>query len=165
MGFVLDKYYKSSINRINSTGIDFMHKEINIVFFLFKKLQEMSNLQLIKLTLNKDRKYTRIIEHNGGSRMIHFSFKSITATINLYDLYSDEELIIVNKILEELKVLEEGIPFSRMSADILHTALMFYMDTVEDSDDIGPDLIAMLLDIIEPKFLPDRSTLLIITDY
>jgi hypothetical protein len=161
--FVLDTYYQSSINKIKSVGSDFIHKEINTVFFLFQILLEMENLQYIKLTLNKDKKYSRIIETD-GVKMIQFSFKLLTATLRLYDLYEDDELPLVNKILEELEVFEEGIPYARLNAKELYDSILFYLEE-KDPEDLEAGIVTDILDILESKIEKEDPLILLITDY
>jgi hypothetical protein len=161
--FVLDTYYQNSINRIKSVGSDFMHKEINTVFFLFQILLEMENLQYIKFTLNKDKKYTRLIEVD-GVKMIQFSFKLLTATFRLYDLYEDTELPLVNKILEELEIFEEGIPFARLNAKELYDSILFYLEE-KDPEDLEAGIVTDILDILESKIEKEDPLILLITDY
>jgi hypothetical protein len=161
--YILDTYYQNSINRIKSVGSDFMHKEINTVFFLFQILLEMENLQYIKFTLNKDKKYTRLIEVD-SVKMIQFSFKLLTATFRLYDLYEDTELPLVNKILEELDILEEGIPFARLNAKELYEDILFYLEE-KDPEDLEAGIVTDILDILESKFEKEDPLILLITDY
>ena len=161
--FILDTYYQSSINKIKSVGSDFMHKEINTVFFLFQILLEMENLQYIKFTLNKDKKYTRIIETD-GVKMIQFSFKLLTATLRLYDLYDEYELQLVNRILEELKILEKEIPYTRLNAKDLYDTILFYLEE-KDPEDAEAGMVTDILDILESKIEKEDPLLLLITDY
>lgn len=161
--FILDTYYQNSINKIKSIGSDFMHKEINTVFFLFQILIEMENLQYIKLTLNKDKKYSRIIEVD-GVKMIQFSFKLLTATLRLYDLYEDDELPFVNQILEELEIFEPGVPYTRLNAKELYNSILVYLEE-KDPDDIEAGIVTDILDILESKIEKEDPLLLLITDY
>ena len=161
--FVLDTYYQNSINRIKSVGSDFIHKEINTVFFLFQILLEMENLQYIKFTLNKDKKYSRIIETD-GVKMIQFSFKLLAATFRLYDLYEDTELPLVNKILEELEIFEEGIPFARLNAKELYDSILFYLEE-KDPEDLEAGIVTDILDILESKIEKEDPLILLMTDY
>jgi len=160
---VIDTHYQNSINRLKSVGSDFFHKEINTVFFLYQILIEMENLQYIKFTLNKDKKYSRIIEDD-GIKMIQFSFKLLSATLRLYDLYEDEELPLVNNILEELKILKHGVPYSRLNAKDLYETLLFYLEE-KDPEDEGSGIVADILDVIDIKFEKEDPIILLITDY
>lgn len=160
---VLDTHYQNSINKIRAVGSDFIHKEINTIYFLYQLLLEMENLQYIKFTVNKDKKYSRIIEHD-GVKMIQFSFKLLTATLRLYDLYEDDELPIVNKILEELDIFENRIPFARLNAKDLYETILFYLEE-KDPEDIDSGIITDILDILESKIEKEDPLLLLITDY
>ena len=161
--FILDTYYQNSINKIKSVGSDVVHKEINTVFFLYQILIEMENLQYIKFTLNKDKKYSRIIETD-GVKMIQFSFKLLTATLRLYDLYEDDELPAVNKILEELKIFEQGIQFTRINAKELYDTILFYLEE-KDPEDVEAGIVTDILDILESKIEKEDPLILLITDY
>ena len=132
-------------------------------FFLFQILIEMENLQYIKFTLNTDKKYSRIIETD-GIKMIQFSFKLLTATLRLYDLYEDDELLLVNKILEEIEILEEGIPFARLNAKELYDTILFYLDE-KDPEDSDAGIVTDILDILESKIEKEDPLILLITDY
>lgn len=161
--FVLDRYYQNSINKIKSVGSDFMHKEINTIYFLYQILLEMENLQYIKFTLNKDKKYSRLIEVD-GVRMIQFSFRLLTATLRLFDLYEDDELPLVNKILEEIEILEVGVPYTRLNAKELYDAILFYLEE-KDPDDVDSGIVTDILDILEAKIEKEDPLILLITDY
>jgi len=160
---ILDRYYQNSINKIKSVGSDFLHKEINTVYFLFQILLEMENLQYIKFTLSKDKKYSRIVETN-GVKMIQFSFKLLTATFRLFDLYEDDELPLVNQILEELDVLEPGVPYTRLNAKELYDTILFYLEE-KDPEDIEAGIVTDILDILEAKIEKEDPLILLITDY
>ena len=161
--FVLDRYYQNSINKIKSVGSDFMHKEINTIYFLYQILLEMENLQYIKFTLNKDKKYSRLIVVD-GVRMIQFSFRLLTATLRLFDLYEDDELPLVNKILEEIEILEVGVPYTRLNAKELYDAILFYLEE-KDPDDVDSGIVTDILDILEAKIEKEDPLILLITDY
>jgi hypothetical protein len=161
--FILDTYYQSSINKMKSVGSDFMHKEINTVFFLYQILLEMENLQYVKFTLNKDKKYSRIIEVD-GVKMIQFSFKLLSATLRLYDLYDEFELPLVNKILEELEILEDRIPYARLNAKDLYDTILFYLEE-KDPEDTEAGIVADIMDVLESKFEKEDPLILLITDY
>ena len=160
---ILDRYYQNSINRIKSVGSDFLHKEINTVFFLYQLLMEMENLQYIKFTLSKDKKYSRIVE-NGGVKMIQFSFKLLTATFRLFDLYDEFELPLVNTILEELDILEPGVPYTRLNAKELYDSILFYLED-KDPEDTEAGIVTDILDILEAKIEKEDPLILLITDY
>ena len=160
---ILESNYMPAINKIKSIGSDVVYKEINSVFFLYQMTVEMENLQYIKFNLNKDKSYNRMIEIE-GKKMLQFSFKVITATLRLFDLYDEEELPHVNKILEDLGILYPEKPYNRIFASELSEKIDMYVESHSEEDhDAG--IVLDILDILEPKLEVENSLILIITDY
>ena len=123
----------------------------------------MENLQYVKFTLNKDKKYSRIIE-NDGIKMIQFSFKLLSVTLRLYDLYEDDELPLVNNILEELEILKLRVPYSRLNAKDLYETLLFYLEE-KDPENEESGIVSDILDVLDIKFEKEDPIILLITDY
>jgi len=160
---ILETNYLSTINKIKTLGSDVVHKEINSVFFLYQMCLEMENLQYIKFNLNKDKTYSRMVEIE-GKKMLQFSFKVITATLRLFDLYDEEELPHVNKILEELGILHPEKPYNRVFATELSNKIDMYVESYGE-DDHNAGIVLDILDILEPKMEIENSLILLITDY
>lgn len=160
---VLENNYLSTINRIKSVGSDVVHKEINSVFFLYQMCLEMENLQYIKFNLHKDKSYSRMINIE-DKKVLQFSFKVITATLRLFDLYTEDELPKVNKILEEIGVLYPEKPYNRVFASELSDKIDMYVESHSD-DDHNAGIVLDILDILEPKMEIENSLILLITDY
>lgn len=160
---VLETNYISTINRIKSVGSDVVYKEINSVFFLYQMCIEMENLQYVKFNLHKDKSYSRMVNVE-DKKMLQFSFKVITATLRLFDLYTEDELPKVNKILEEIGVLMPNKPYNRVFATDLSDRIDMYVEShSEDDHDAG--IVLDILDILEPKLEVENSLILLITDY
>lgn len=160
---VLEANYLSTINRIKSVGSDVVHKEINSVFFLYQMCLEMENLQYIKFNLHKDKSYSRMINIE-DKKVLQFSFKVITATLRLFDLYTEDELPLVNKILEEIGVLYPDKPYNRVFASELSEKIDMYVESHAE-DDHSAGIVLDILDILEPKMEVENSLILLITDY
>jgi hypothetical protein len=160
---ILETNYLSTINKIKTLGSDVVHKEINSVFFLYQMCVEMENLQYVKFNLNKDKTYSRMIEIE-GKKILQFSFKVITATLRLFDLYDEEELPHVNKILEELGILYPEKPYNRVFASELSEKIDMYVES-HGEDDHNAGIVLDILDILEQKMEVENSLILLITDY
>jgi hypothetical protein len=160
---VLETNYLSTINKIKTVGSDVIHKEINSVFFLYQMCLEMENLQYIKFNLSKDKSYSRMIEID-NKKILQFSFRVITATLRLFDLYTEDELPKVNKILEELGILYPEKPYNRVFASELSDKIDMYVG-IHGEDDHEAGIVLDILDILEPKLEPENSLILLITDY
>ena len=164
--YLLDTYYIKSINRIKSLGSEFLHKEINSIFFLYQICIEMENLQYIRFNLNKDKSYHRIIQVE-GTKVLQFGFKVTTATLRLHDIYDAADLIEVNKILNSLEIISPKKPYCRIHAKELAEKLDMFMETNEDNDDQDTDtqVVLDILDILESKLEPENTLMLLVTDY
>jgi hypothetical protein len=160
---VLETNYLSIINKIKTVGSDVIHKEINSVFFLYQMCLEMENLQYIKFNLNMDKSYSRMIEID-NKKILQFSFKVITATLRLFDLYTEDELPRVNKILEKIGVLHPERPYNRVFAAELSDGIDMYVG-LHGEDDHESGIVLDILDILEAKLEPENALILIITDY
>jgi hypothetical protein len=166
---LLQAHYSSMINKIKSVGADFLHKNVNSPYFIYMMLTDLQNLQYIKITKSYDKTFTRLLEID-GDKMLKFDFKILTMTIPLYDIYSPEELRVINPILEDLKILEPDVPYVRVGMinllDTLDIWVTGEMDNDIEEGEIDPiPLITELLDMIDPKIERDNPNVLLITDY
>jgi hypothetical protein len=163
--YLLDKYYTKDINKIKSLGSEFLHKEINSIYFLYQICIEMENLQYIRFNLNKDKSYHRIIQIE-GNKVLQFNFKVTTATLRLHDVYDKDDLFQVNIVLKVLGILSPKKPYCRIHAKELAEKLDLFMEANEDNDDdVDFSMILDILDILESKLEPENTYLLLITDY
>lgn len=165
----LDINYVSLVNKIKSTGAEFLHKKVNSPYFLYMMCVDMENLQLVKFTLAYDKKFSRLIE-NDGNKVLKFDFKILTMTLKLSDVFEKEDLAIINPVLEKLKILEEGVPYARLKMiDLLDTLDAWInseidRDLKEDEPDPIP-LITTIMDMIDAKSESDDPLTLLVTDY
>jgi hypothetical protein len=163
----VEKTYPSELNRFKSIGSEFLHKDANSIYFINSILSNMSKLKWIKLTLDKTKRYSRlVVDPNGGEKRINFSYKILHATIKLYEIFDDEEsLASITKVLTELDLLEPGIPYQRNDLSTITYKLDNWMNeaSFEQEDDVEP--VATLLDMLDPKFEGDNPEILLVTDY
>ena len=164
---LLDVYYSRDINKIKSIGAEFLHKEVTTPWFLYHACNEMIYLKFIKFTLNTDKQYTRMIEID-GEKMVKFDFKILSMTVNLFDFFTQSELKKVNKVLVELGLFEEDMPYSRLKIDKFLDTIEAYIndvDNFEDTNNQVVDLLVSFMDLIDPKIDRDNPLVLFVTDY
>jgi len=166
---LFDLYYLNEINKIKSTGSEFLHKKVTTPYFLYMMCQDLSNLQYVKFTKGLDKTFSRILE-NDGDKILKFDFKVLSATINLYDIFNQNELDIVNPILEELEILEEEVPYTRIKLIELLDRLDMWVNNEIDDDipegSVDPiPLVTSFIDAIDPKVESDNPIVLLVTDY
>lgn len=158
----LERKYTRDLNKFKSIGSEFIHKEANSIFFINKILTQMSRVKWVKLTLNKSKNYSRMV-NDGETKNISFSYKVLHATIRLYEIFLPEELAILNKILLELELLIPGIPYKRNNLDEMVMKLENRLNTTMDDEEIH--VAGLLLDMLDPKIESDNPQILLVTDY
>ena len=152
--------YSSDVNKFKSIGSEMIHKEINSLYFLNQMCVEMDNVKYFKITLSSKKDYSRLVESD-GMKLLQFSFKILTATVRLSQIYNDVELNKVNKFFEELGLFRPNTPFVRISAKDLASIIDSNInDEIEDHT-----LILDILDILEHRLEKDNTLILLITDY
>lgn len=158
---LLEANYLDDINKIKSVGSEVFHKEVNTIFFLYQMLIEMCNLKYIKITLNKNKQYTRMSEV-GGSKLLKFDFKVLSATLNVFDIYPPDEMPTVNKYLTKIGIFN-NTPYTRIKAVDLANKIDDFIAINEKDSDAG--ILMDILDVLEPKLEQDNAITLFITDY
>lgn len=169
LGNLFDAYYLDEINQIKSVGAEFLHKKVTTQYFIYMMMVDMQNLQYVKFTRSMDKSFNRIIDIE-GDKILKFDFKVLSMTINLYELFSPEDLKLVNPILESIGIFEEEVPYNRIKLSSLldsldawvNQSISFEFD--EDERDPLP-LITAFIDIMDPKTERDDPIVLLVTDY
>lgn len=163
----VEKTYPSELNRFKSIGSEFLHKDANSIYFINSILSSMSKLKWIKLTLDKTRRYSRlVVDSNGGDKRINFSYKILHATIKLYEIFDDEEsLESITRVLTELNLLEKGIPYQRNELSTITYRLDNWLNEAGFEQENDVEAVASLLDMLDPKMEGDNPEILLVTDY
>lgn len=160
---LLDSNFKNDINRINATGFEQFHKEATSIYFLNKMINDFVNLEYIKLTVSKNKSYSRLSELD-GVKTLRFNFKVLAGTLKLYDIFQNEkDLSQINSILISLGLMQRNVPYARHHASHIFGALDSLVRTNEGNKNIDPAL--DLMDCIEDKIQDDNPKILLITDY
>lgn len=160
---LIEDRYQLMLNKISALGQGFLHKDVNSIYFLYMMCHDMERLQYVKLTLSKKKKFDRMMTLD-DQKVLKFDFKVLTLTFRLTDFFSMKEVRVLNKALTKEHILEEGVPFIQYRLSNLITKLdNMLTEDMLDSD--AGDLIAGMLDILDPKLESDNPLTLLITDY
>jgi hypothetical protein len=155
--------YENEINKVASYGFQVPRKDATSVYFMHRVATEMVNLKYIKLTLDSDKSYTRIIEED-EDKTIKYDYAILKATLNLPDIFDGPELKELNKILEDIGLLIPGKPyFNGQYLDIFHQ-LETYLHTT-NKESMESLIILALLDALEISIDKENPMLMVITDY
>lgn len=164
---ILIENYSNEINKIKSTGSKFFHNQVNTIYFVWMLVKEMSNLQYIKLTLNSDKSYTRLLIADDGAKTIEFDFKILSTTIRLTDIFELNEIAFINQMLVDLKLLQSDETYVRLQALDLINMVDDYLSELDDEDELEESTatIADFLELFTYKIEKDNPLTLLVTDY
>ena len=110
--------YGDEINKVASYGFQVPRKDATSIYFMHRVTTEMVNLKYVKLTLDSDKSYTRIVEED-EDKTIKYDFAILKATLNLADIFDEPELTELNKILEATGLLTPGKPYFRFTISVV----------------------------------------------
>ena len=162
-GFILENY-SSEINKVASYGFQVPRKDATSIYFLHRVSSEMINLRFLKITLDSDKSFTRVIEDD-KEQTIKYDFVILKARLDLSDVFVNPELQVLNKILEGIGLLTKGIPYANHPTDLIFAKLNEFLDLKEDELSIESQLVSALLDALELSLDNENPMLLLITDY
>lgn len=163
----IEETYPNEINKFKSIGSEFLHKDANSIYFISMMLKEMSRLKWIKLTLDKSKNYSRMIDDKETGKRITFSFKVLHVTFRLFEMFDEEELKNLNSVLKKLNILFDNKPYHRHKLVSVLNKLDRWVEeqalNTASAHIVEPILI--FLDSIEDKLEGDNPEVLIVTDY
>tara|TARA_B100000767_G_scaffold126354_1_gene120447 strand:+ start:1899 stop:2549 length:651 start_codon:yes stop_codon:yes gene_type:complete len=164
LSLFLKENFQSDINRINATGFEQFHKEATTVYFLHKILTDFTNLEYVKMTINKNKSYSRLSDID-GVKTLRFNFKVLAGTLRLYDIFKEESLKEINNTLISLGLMQKNVPYARHHASHIFNALDSFVRSNEGSDAKEFEAALDLMDCIEAKIQDDNPKIMLITDY
>jgi hypothetical protein len=164
---ILVEHYSNEINKIKSTGSKFFHNQVNTIYFVWMFIEEMSNLQYIKLTLNSDKSYSRLLINEDGDKSIEFDFKLLSITIRLTDIFELNEVAVINQMLNDLNLLQFDETYIRLRALDLINSVDNYLAELDDEDELEESTatITDFLELFNYKIERDNPLTLLVTDY
>lgn len=157
---IVNQYFRNELNRIDALSDTIMHKEATSVYFLDLAFKSMHKLSWVKITLNKNSNYHRVVEVD-DIKTIKYSIKTIRGTLRLFDIYNTYELGAVNKLLYRSGLLEDGAHFKVFRVRDLLQSIDLYMsehNTTEILNLLGP-----IITYLE-NYETDNPEVLLITD-
>jgi hypothetical protein len=158
MQMYINKWFSADVNRFQSVGEMTIHKEATSVYFIWQMLNNISNLSWIKVNLNKNISYNRIVNID-QIKTIRYNIKIIRGSLRLFDLFETRELNIVNDIMDRCKLLPDGQMYKVFKLRKFMNVLDMYL-----TDDTGSETFSVINTIIqklEPYEIDDPEILLI----
>jgi len=158
--WILGTYFRSDLNRIEAISDVNVHKEATSIYFLDRVFKSMSRLTWVKLTLNKNASYNRIVMVD-EMKTIKFSVKVLRGTMRLFDHFSMRELGYVNKLLQKSGLMKSDENFKVFKVAELLTTLDMYVS--ENNTNEVFNMAAVIIQHLE-NYEQDNPEVLIITD-
>jgi hypothetical protein len=156
----INKWFASDVSRFQSVNEVSIHKEATSIYFIWQMLNNIKNLTWIKVTLNKNVSYSRIVSID-QIKTIKYNIKTIRGSLRLFDLFDTRELNITNDILERCKLLSNNQMYSVFKLKKFMTILDMYLTDDSANETFG--VINAIIQKLEP-FEADDPEILLITD-
>lgn len=106
-------FFRAEINRFQAVSDVAIHKEATSVYFLQQMFDHMANLMWIKLTLNKNASYNRIVNID-QIKTIKYSIKTLRGSIRLFDIFNEHECEVANKVLRRANLFKDDEHYTVM---------------------------------------------------
>lgn len=153
--------FKTDLNRFHTVSEINIHKEATSVYFIWQILQTMNNLKYIKVNLNKNSSYNRIVKVD-QVKTIKYDIKVLRGSVRMFDLFNEHELKLSNVVLQKAGLLQQKQKFGVFKlADFLRT-LDLYQDNNNTADVLG--VTNAFIQTLE-GYENDNPEILLITDW
>ena len=107
----LNKKFSNEVNRFRTVSDVNIHKEATSIYFIWQIFQSMPNLSYIRVNLNANSSYNRIVKVD-QVKTIKYDIKTLRGSIRMFDLFNMHELHLSNSILVRAGLLKEGDKFN-----------------------------------------------------
>jgi len=157
---VVNEYFYDDLNRIDSVGESLLHKEATTIYFIKKIFENMTSLRWLKVNLNKNMSYKRIVEIE-QIKTIKFSIKTLRGTFRVFDHFNSHQTYVINKLLNKMDLLNSGEYFKVVKTNELMNKIDNYL-VANNTNEIFTILNAMIQYF--EAYETDNPEILLITD-
>lgn len=159
---IIEKYFEKESIASAMMPLDQAYKSANTIFFIDRLFKEMPNVKWIKMTLNTNRIYSRLVDQAEVGPTIKFTFKVIHCTIRLHEYFDEEQLKTFNKYIEPMGLFKEK-PYARIRTIKLIDDLEVILANNAFNED--SEVLVLFLDLFDMKLESDNPDVLLVTDY
>jgi hypothetical protein len=125
--------FRDDVNRFSAVSDVNIHKEATSIYFIWQIFQTMPNLRYIRVNLNMNSSYNRIVNVD-QVKTIKYDIKTLRGSIRMFDLFNLHELQLANTILRKAGLIKGGEKFKTFKLrDFLNSLDLFQQEnnTVE----------------------------------
>lgn len=157
---IINEYFYDDLNRIESIGKSLMYKEATTIYFLKNIFESMISLRWLKINLNKNMSYRRVVEIE-QIKTIKFSIKTIRGTFRIFDHFNSHQVYVINKLLNKMDLLSTDEYFKVIKTNELMDKIDNYL-TTNNTNEVYT-LLNALIQYFE-VYESDNPEILLITD-
>jgi|TARA_B110000908_G_scaffold167041_1_gene219256 hypothetical protein len=111
MEVYLNAKFTNDVNRFRTVSDVNIHKEATSIYFIWQIFQSMPNLSYIRVNLNSNASYNRIVKVD-QVKTIKYDIKTLRGSMRMFDLFHEEhELKQANNILIKAGLFKEQEAF------------------------------------------------------
>ena len=125
--------FRDDVNRFSAVSDVNIHKEATSIYFIWQIFQTMPNLRYIRVNLNMNSSYNRIVNVD-QVKTIKYDIKILRGSIRMFDLFNPHELQLANTILQKAGLIRRNEKFKTFKLkDFLNSLDLFQQEnnTVE----------------------------------
>lgn len=161
MSEYLNYAFKQDIARFQTVGEVNIHKEATSVYFIWQILESMKNLRYIRININKNSSYSRIVKVD-QVKTIKYSIKTVRGSVRMFDIFSPRELDLANLVLVKAGLLDINDKFKVFKLAEFLSSLDLYQSENNTAEVAG--VMNMFLKHLE-GYENDNPEILLITDW
>ena len=170
---ILHKRFPEQISSLSNNPTSYeLKKGATSVFFIHELLTNLKNLKFVKISISKEKEYSRLVkaDKESGHDLIMFDFKVIHSVIDFTKYLRGEQFNILNDFLLKSEIMTSISAFRGTPAfmQIKSIELMDKISVFEEkySSDVKYQfIIDIFLSLVDHKIEEDNCDILIITDY
>lgn len=155
--------FERILRKLEATTPELIHFDAHSIYFIDRLNTEFERLKWVKLTLSKDRNFSRVVEVN-GQKSIKYSFKVLKTTLRLSELFPAEDVQKINQPLKDLGLIGEN-PYNRVSVRQLVSNIDAGINGGLELTEDQVEILATILDVLDFKIETDNPEVLLVTDW
>lgn len=156
----LKEYFAKDINRFNAVSDTNIHKEATSVYFIWQVFDNMPNLKYVRVNLNKNSSYNRIINVD-QVKTIKYDVKILRGFVRVFDMFNSHEVYLANRVLERAGLLKTKENFKVIRVREFLGTLDLYLAENNNTEVLG--VTQMFIQRLE-AYESDNPEMLLITD-
>ncbi len=102
--------FKKDVDRFHAVSDTNIHKEATSVYFIWQIFQTMPNLKYVRVNLNLNSSYNRIVSVD-QVKTIKYDIKVLRGSIRTFDMFIPNELHLANRVLVKSGLLNRNETF------------------------------------------------------